>query len=174
LEAGDQLEKEILRMYYDLYNRNLSRLCSKLCGNRQDAEDLFQDTWVKTIKNIDRYDNKQEFDKWLFSVCCNNYKNMLRSKSRRPNLYDFTSNSEKDSFLNNMPNDTKLQEEYIDLHNIINKLNSKLRIIIILFYFDNLSIKNIAEILHIPSGTVKNRLFKARNIIRERMAGYEQ
>ena len=65
----------VFEKYIEQYSERLSRLCCNLCRNYADADDLFQDTWFKAMKNFDKYDKTRDFGKWLFAVCVNTYKN---------------------------------------------------------------------------------------------------
>lgn len=162
------MKKDISR-YVGQYGKDLTRLCVSLCGSTAEAEDLFQDTWVKVIKNLDKYDEALPFDKWLYSICVNTFKNKVKlfENSRRR---EFGSDEEKQAFFNSIPDkDSADREGYIELHQAVMRLPKKLRAVIVLYYFRDHSVKETAEILGIPEGTVKSRLSAARQQIKRRL-----
>jgi RNA polymerase sigma-70 factor (ECF subfamily) len=151
-------------------SERLSRLCINLCRDHHDAADLFQDTCLRAIRYYKTYDEKQDFEKWIFIICVNTYKSTLRRLYRsRPLL--FASNDEHDEFFNMIPDDddTATHEEYKDLLKTVKRLPEKYRTVVVLRYFNDYSEKETAEILGIPTGTVKSRLNAAKVLIRKEM-----
>lgn len=156
--------------YITKHSLDLTRLCLSLCGNRADADDLFQETWVKAIKNYSKYDPALPFDKWLFAICANTYKNNLKLAFNRKNM-SFANEEEKMRFLNSIPDISyENSEDYIMLDTAIQKLDKKRRIVLVMFYFKDYSIKEISQILKIPEGTVKSRLHSAKTELKRRMS----
>jgi RNA polymerase sigma-70 factor (ECF subfamily) len=135
-----------------------------LCANRHEADDLYQDTWVKVIRSIDSFDVTKDFEPWLTRLCVNTYRDKLRRLSRNPFL-NFSSNESKEAVFSTVP--APEQEDYSDLYEAIDRLPEKLRLAIILFYFEDMDISKTAETLGIPPGTVKSRLNKARKLLKE-------
>ena len=60
--------KKEFAVYVQQYSADLSRLCMSLCGNKTEAEDLFQETWLKAMRYYDKYEKSKPFDKWLYST----------------------------------------------------------------------------------------------------------
>lgn len=165
--------KSEIEFYISEYSADLTRLCLSLCGNTSDAEDLFQDTWYKAIKNYSKYDKEKTFDKWLFSICANTYKNNLKLFYNKHRV-EFKTDEEKQVFLDSVPDsDESNRECYLDLHRIVSGLPKKLKIVIVLYYFKSYSAKEVAQILNIPEGTVKSRMYSAKKIIKGRL-NYEE
>ena len=161
--------KEDIESLIKRYSTELTRLCISLCGNTADADDLFQETWFKALRRIDSYNEDYPFDKWLFSICANTFKNQrkLFYNSKR---YSFLTDEEMQTFFSSLPDDTSQAcEAYAELHKAIGKLPKKLRTVLVLYYFRERSISEVAEILGIPEGTVKSRLHSARNQIKRRI-----
>lgn len=154
--------------YIQLYNADLTRLCISLCGDKSEAEDLLQDTWLKALKNYKKYDVTKPFDKWLFSICVNTYKNKINSAffSKRK---CFQNEEEERLFFSSIEDITPdNREDYLELHKAIRSLSKKHRTVIVLYYFKDYSIKDISQILNISAGTVKSRLSTARSHIKRR------
>jgi len=123
-------------------------------------KDLYQETWLKVMKNLDKFDGVREFEPWLTKICVNEYRNILRRICRSPFYDRFGSSEEKEEFLASVKGEE--QKDYTDLYAAVGKLPEKLRITIILFYFEDMDIQSTARVLNIPEGTVKSRLNQAR------------
>lgn len=155
----------MINQYIRLYGKRLYWLCLTLCADSFEADDLYQDTWMKVVRCISQYDSNHEFEPWLTKICVNTYRNTLRRITKSPIFNNFSSNEEKTATLENIA--AKEQADYSDLHEAINRLPEKLRITIILFYFRDMDINSTATLLNIPIGTVKSRLNKARKLLKE-------
>ncbi len=151
--------------YIQQYGKRLYGFCLTLCANPCDADDLYQDTWLKVVKNISQYNPSQEFEPWLTKICINTYRNSLRRLIRSPIFNGFSSEEEKSAVMEQAP--APEQPDYSSLHDSINRLPEKLRITVILFYFQNMDVVSVSQILNIPPGTVKSRLNKARKLLKE-------
>ena len=161
--------KTDIENYITLYSRDLTKLCLNLCGNIHDAEDLFQDTWVKVHRYIDKYDTDKPFDKWLFSICVNTYKNSLKLSFNSRRVF-FESEEESQLFFSSIPDEScYTRDDYAELHKVIESLPKKQKLVIVLKYFRDLSVSEVAQILGIPEGTVKSRLHQAKKTIRRRL-----
>lgn len=155
----------MINQYIQQYGKRLYGLCMSLCRNPFEAEDLYQETWLKVLKNFEKYNSDMEFEPWLTTICVNTYRNKLRRMLRSPVWNQFSSNEEKDLLLDSIPAPEK--KDYAVLHEAINKLPEKLRLTVILFYFRDMNITGTAAALGIPEGTVKSRLNKARKRLKE-------
>lgn len=161
------MDTDLLNRYIAMYQHDLTRLCISLCRNIPDSEDLFQETWLKVMRKYGQYDESRPFEKWLFSVCVNTYKDSRRLFWRKRQM-QFTSGEEKDFFLNSIPDCSNSNvDDYIALRKCVDHLPSKQKIVIHLIYFKDLTESDVAEILKIPVGTVKSRLHKAKKLLRE-------
>lgn len=147
------------------YGKRLYGLCLTLCANSADADDLYQETWLKVVKNISQYDETKAFEPWLTRICVNTYRNMFRRIIRSPIWNGFASSEEKDAVIESVP--IPLPEDYSALHEAIDRLQEKFRTTIILFYFRDMDIKGTAQVLGIPAGTVKSRLDKSKKLLKE-------
>ena len=154
----------MIDQYIRQYGKRLYGLCLSLCANTFEADDLYQDTWLQVVRNISQYDPDREFEPWLTKICINTYRNMLRKITRSP-LLNFQTNEEKDAVLQSVPALEK--PDYCLLYEAINQLPEKLRLAVILFYFEGMDIAATAQVLGIPDGTVKSRLNKARKLLKE-------
>lgn len=155
----------MLDQYIRDYGRRLYGLCIFLCANSCEADDLYQDTWLKVLKNFSKYDSSKDFEPWLTTICINTYRNTLRRIARSPLFNTFATTEEKEELLSSVP--TPEGKDYSALYAAIDQLPEKLRLTVILFYFRDMDTVSVAEVLGIPPGTVKSRLNKARNLLKE-------
>ena len=151
--------------YINKYGKRLYGLCRTLCANVHDADDLYQETWLKVLRYIDRYDPAREFEGWLTAICVNIYRNTWKRMLRNPVYDNFTSVEKKEIVMENIVAEEPM--DYSDLHAAIDRLPEKLRMTVILFYFRDMDITRTAAVLKVPEGTVKSRLNKARKLLKE-------
>lgn len=173
-KSGQQDAVEIL---IERYKNSLYKLCCHLTLNRYDADDLFQETWVRLVKNICYYDEIKPFAAWLYSICTNLYKDRYRSKKRwLSKIKDYFTNDKKEEEMDNIAADSSLpDEQIIDKYNsdvirkCVNMLDDTYRLPIILYYFKELSYSDVALVLDIPLGTVKSRLSMGKKKLKQLM-----
>ena len=151
--------------YIQAHGRRLFGLCLTLCAHRQDAEDLYQDTWLKALAHFHQYDPNCPFEPWLTRICVNTYRNSLRRLARSPIFQGFRSTQEKDALLTSVPAPDR--PDYTPLYQAVDGLPEKLRVTVILYYFEENDVNTTAQVLGIPPGTVKSRLNKARTKLKE-------
>lgn len=154
--------------YIEIYGKDLTNLCISLCKNKFDAQDLYQSTWEKVIRKHKKYNPDLPFDKWLYRICINTHKDMLKSPFRRRN-FEFNTSEELENVLNSVTDTEVSKDDFIALHQAISKLSLEKRQVVALYYFKDLNTKEIASILEIPEGTVKSRLSSAREQIRKEL-----
>ena len=157
----------MIDQYIQQYGRRLYGLCRSLCSDPFDADDLYQETWLRVVKHISQYDPNREFEPWLTRICVNTYRSTSRRLAKSP-LLDFSNGEEKDRLLASIPAPEKT--DYAPLYEAVGQLPEKLRLAVILFYFQGEDLASAAQILHIPVGTAKSRLNKARKLLREVLA----
>ncbi len=153
------LEEKITR-----YGQRLYGLCIKLCGGKSDADDLYQETWLKVYCKLEKYDDSQPFEHWLTAICVNCYRDSLRRRRFERLIIDFPSNPEKDSVINAIPAEDST--ENTELWEAVRRLPEKYRTVIILHYFRGYDVKELSAILQTPEGTVKYRLYRARELLK--------
>lgn len=155
----------MLDEYIEKHGRRLYGLCRSLCQNPEDADDLYQETWLKVHQKFEQYDAQYEFEGWLTRICVNIYKDQLRKK-KLSLIFDFFDSQEaKDAMLESAA--TEKKEDFSDLQAAIQKLPEKYRLTVVLYYFRELDVGETAAILNLPPGTVKSRLSKSRILLKE-------
>ena len=109
----------MIDQYIRQYGKRLYGLCLSLCANQFEADDLYQDTWLRVMKNISQYDSNRDFEPWLTKICVNTYRNALRRIARSP-LLNFKTNEEKDAMLCAVP--AAENPDYSSLYEAIERL----------------------------------------------------
>jgi len=103
----------VLDAYIEKYGKRLYGLCRTLCTNKDDAEDLYQETWLKVHRKLHQYNQELEFQRWLTKICVNTYKDQYRKKKISIIFDYFSSQEEKDLILNSAQEEKK--EDFSDL-----------------------------------------------------------
>ena len=73
----------MIDQYIQQYGRRLYGLCRSLCSNPFDADDLYQETWLRVVKHISKYDPSREFEPWLTRICVNTYRSITFEEKAR-------------------------------------------------------------------------------------------
>ncbi len=150
------------------YAARLTRYGRRYLAREEDIEDVIQDVFLKTYQNMQSYNPAYRFSPWIYRIAHNAFVNVLRKhKHRTFEFVDFDTFVSPLSF--SQPQEVEAEtaklEKIIDEH--LSELAPKYREIIILHYFEELSYDEIAEVLHIPIGTVGVRLRRARLALKE-------
>lgn len=131
------------------------RLALARTANVSDAEDVFQEVFLRYFRHEDRFDSDEHRKAWLIRCTVNRAKSLLASPWRRRTV----------------PLDTAAQvgveDEYREVYSAVLSLPAKYRAVIHLFYFEGLSVAEIAAALGAAEGTVKSRLSRGRALLRE-------
>ena len=163
----------------DDFGTDIYRFCLKLCMDKEDAEDLYQQTFLKALETEWTLDWKKNPKALFFSLTHNIWKSDKRKQARR-NMIAPCSNLD-DEMKTVLHSEENIEESYFqkelvaEVRQIIQTLPEKFQVPLILFYLSDCSIEQIAAIIKKPAGTVKSRLFKGRNLIKKRLEdiGYE-
>ena len=151
------MNNEDLEILYKKYNRELYIYALSLCKDHHLSQDLVSETFFKALLSLDIGEGYIKY--WLFRVCKNLYLDYLRKNSR---LEDMKTNANKLSIEDRTLDKIILDEDRKRVYYEVLNLQSSYRGIIILFYYCNLSLKDIASITGISQGAARTLLFRAR------------
>lgn len=145
------------------------------------AKDLVQETYLKAYRFIDKYQTGTNAKAWLFKILKNAYINEYRKKSKRPQQVDL------EDFISYHDTSEESKVQYLDLReeifetmmgdqvtNAINSLPVDFRTVVLLCDIEGFSYEEISKIIDIPIGTVRSRLFRARNMLKEKLKEYAE
>lgn len=151
--TNDKFIETVKRNSQRLYVIAFSYLQSK-----DDAEDVLQNTFLKLWNSNKDFESDEHINKWLTKVCINDCKNVFALPFRKhKSLEDEYDLSTFDKYFN------------IDLYNAILSLNKKERLVVMLFYYDDLPIKEISALAGIKESTVKSLLKRSREKLKQRL-----
>ena len=173
-QAGDKHAFELL---VSKYQRRLSRLLSRFVRDAAEVEDVAQEAFVKAYRALPSFRGDSAFYTWLYRIGINTAKNYLVALGRRaPTVSEFDSD-EAESFENgeqlrdiNTPESVLMSKQIAQtVNDAVDQLPEELRTAISLREIEGLSYEEIATIMNCPIGTVRSRIFRAREAIAERL-----
>ena len=167
----------------DLMERHATPVFHFLCrmvGNEDDANDLAQETFVRVFKSRGSFRTNEKFSTWLFTIAANLARNHFRWRSRHPNVSLETENVETEQTLGStLPSDAPAPnvqalaaERAAAVRAAVGKLPEDLREAIVLCEWEELSMAEAATILETTPKAVESRLYRARQLLRERLKGW--
>ncbi len=146
---------------------SLYHFAYKLTRNREEAEDLVQEASLGGLKSYHRFEEGTNFRAWMFAILRNIHINQYRKKSRESIKVSYEAVG---NFIS-LPEFSGFEEELFSeaLQQSLNQLSEELRTALVLFYVEEFSYKEIAEVMKCPVGTVMSRLFMARQCMKKKM-----
>lgn len=156
------------------YGRYLYHLCLKLTRNKEEAEDLMQDVWVKVVRSSDRMDGVDRMKAWLTTICMNTFRDRYRKDVRRSKYVMNQPDTLDIPLLDLVPSSSPLPGEIVEKQDLraavrskIDELDTIYKTTIEYFYVNQYSLIEIAEMMQVSIGTVKSRLFRAKKYLKE-------
>ena len=153
-------------IFVDRYEEKLKRYGRKFMASPEDRTDLVQDIFIKAYQNINAFDTGMSFSSWIYRIAHNVFIDALRKQTRRPLLFvDF------DTFLYHptyedpdhpMAEGAMIREM---LEKELEKLDQKYREVLVLYYYEDMSYKEIADILAVPVSTVSIRIKRGKEAL---------
>lgn len=157
----------------------LNTFAFHLTYNESQAKDLVQETYLKAFRFIERYEEGTNAKAWLFKILKNAFINEFRKKSKRPSKVDFEEiiayqDGEEGKITGYMDLRVEIFENMMgdEITISVNSLPLDFRTVILLCDVEGFTYEEIAKILNIPIGTVRSRLFRARNMLKEKLRSY--
>lgn len=167
------MQAKELEKCMDEFGTDIYRFCLKLCMEKANAEDLYQQTFLKALESDMKLDWEQNPKALFFSLAHNLWKSDQRKKARRAFIAPVSNLEEENENLlyleDNVENQVFQKELIRETNQIIESLPEKIRIPLTLYYLFELPVEQIAETVKKPPGTIKSRLFKGRSLIKKRL-----
>lgn len=151
-------EREAFKLLAERWYVKLIRHIYFLVKNEEVAKDIAQDTWSVVFKRLNTLKNPGYFKTWIFRIANNKSADWIRQEQKTRNLKEEIKNNESEYNSENEYPDNEIEK----LRLALRKLPDTKQHILNLFYLESCNIREISKILNIPSGTVKSRLFMAR------------
>ncbi len=174
VQAGDKRAFDVL---VSKYQRRLMRLVSRLVHDPAEAEDVVQETFIKAYRALRHFRGDAAFYTWLYRIGINTAKNYLVTQGRRSATSSDADAEQAESFDDgNKLRDNNTPESVLASKQIAATVNAamevlpiELRTAIVLREIEGLSYEEISEIMACPIGTVRSRIFRAREVIAEKL-----
>lgn len=139
------------------WNKRLISFANKIVHDVDIAKDVVQDTWVAAYKNMNRLNDARKFSSWIFRLTHNKAIDTIREQKLKTTTFEADIIEEKIE-----------DDPWMPIERQLKRLPADQKIILTLFYLEQQSLKQIAEILKLPAGTVKSRLFYARENLKKK------
>lgn len=149
-------DKDAFLSLIDENRLSIYRVARGILNNKEDIEDALQNTIIKSYEKIGTLKKDEFFKTWIIRILINECNLILRR-------------NKKTIFLDKLENEESYSDDYgnIELTSVVNSLSEDLRITTVLYYFEDMSTKEISEMLNIAEGTVRSRLARAREKLRD-------
>ena len=175
-DKNDIFDNEFMPHIDSMYNFGY-----RLTFDEDDAKDLVQDTYLKAYRFINSFEQGTNAKAWLFRILKNSFINEYRKKSKQPAKVDY---QEVETYYNSESVDYSITSDLRvdavkdmigdEISNALNSLAVDFRTVIILCDLEGFTYEEMAKILDIPIGTVRSRLHRARNLLKEKLRSYAQ
>ncbi len=171
IKKQEDFEEEIIPHFYATFNYAL-----RLTSDPNDAEDLFQDSVVKAFRFFNSYRKGTNARAWLYRIVKNSYINNYRKNSRQPPKVDYDEIATYYETIRSEQSDTTdLQAQFYrkryddDFKKALDEIPEDFRTQLLLCDVESFTYEEIANMLDVPIGTVRSRLHRGRNLLREKI-----
>lgn len=178
VKRGDKRAFDVLVLKYQ---HKIVGLVSRYLRDQDEVVDVTQEAFIKAYRALPRFRGDSAFYTWLYRIAINTAKNHLVSKSRRPPDTDvdigegeFQDNSAVLRDIENPENALATDQLETVVYKAIDDLPEELKVAVTLREFEGLSYEDIAEVMECPVGTVRSRIFRAREAIEKKIAAIDQ
>jgi RNA polymerase sigma-70 factor (ECF subfamily) len=163
--AGNE---DAIESLFHQYEMGVFKLALSIVDDPAEASEITHETFDAVLHALPKYKEKQSFRAWLYAIAINRSRSHLRKRKTLQRLQATLTNIFRIEFeKQKLPEDTVIQnEKEAALWRSINQLEEIYRIVVVLRYFQELSVREISEILAVPEGTIHSRLHYARDILR--------
>ena len=177
VERAQRGDKQAFEMLVVKYQRKLARLLSRFVRDASEVEDVTQEAFIKAYRALPSFRGESAFYTWLYRIGINTAKNYLVALGRRaPTVTEVDNEEAEDIEVGEQLKDMNTPEQQMMTRQIAETVNStlqalpeELRTAITLREIDGLSYEEIAQIMNCPIGTVRSRIFRAREAIAEQL-----
>jgi RNA polymerase sigma-70 factor (ECF subfamily) len=177
VEKSQKGDKKAFSILVEKYHKKLFRLLSRMVRDQSEIEDIVQDSFIKAYRAINNFRGDSAFYTWLYRIGINTAKNHLVALGKRPKAMDEVEIEDIENFESghemrnhDTPESIMMNQEIVAaVSETIETLPEELKEAIALREMDGLSYEEIAEIMQCPIGTVRSRIFRAREAIAEKL-----
>ena len=156
-------DKQLFSVLVDRYKNLVFTLCLRLLKNREEAEEVAQDSFVKIYRSLNKFKGEAKFSTWVYRVTYNNSLDFLKAKKRK--FQELSVDAYEDFEIEDLNNTIDVLEEKerkSAILNCINMLNEDDAFLLTLHYYEDQSVKEIAGIMNLSVANVKVKLYRGR------------
>ncbi len=154
----------------DRYEERLRRYGKKFIARDEDIEDVVQDVFMSVYQNIKEFNGSLRFSPWIYRIAHNAFVNTLRKSGRVTYSPDFDTVVAHHVYEDPAENERELRDMRAMIDRGLAVLPPHYREVLLLYYYENMSYKDIADIVRVPVGTVSIRLKRAKEALKEKIA----
>ena len=177
VERAQRGDKHAFELLVAKYQRRLGRLISRFVRDSAEAEDVTQDAFIKAYRALPGFRGESAFYTWLYRIGINTAKNHLLANKRRPMTSTLFDAEESESFEEasllrevSTPENELMSKQVVDVvQSSLQQLPEDLRSALTLREIEGLSYEEIASVMNCPIGTVRSRIFRAREAVAENL-----
>ncbi len=169
------MTKQELEMCIDEYGKDIYSFCKHLTNNPLEADDLYQDTFLMAIELKEKIEYSKNPKSYLLSIALRIWKNKKRKFAWRKRIADVQSIADErdvdmgESAELSLEERITMKEKDESIRMAVDRLPERFKVVVLLFYMEDLSTAQIAETMKIPIGTVLSRLHQARKILKKEL-----
>jgi RNA polymerase sigma-70 factor (ECF subfamily) len=170
---------EAFNTLIEAYKDKIYNLAFKLSGNRHDAEDILQETFLKAVDNIDKFRGESSFGTWLYAIAVNSVRAYYQDKKKAdlkpiddylPQGHGGDGNQKEMFDWDDPHNLLETKELNFIIDEALAKMPHKYSMPFILRYYEDMPVKDVARALHLSVAAAKSRILRARLALRERLS----
>ncbi|MBN1782906.1 RNA polymerase sigma factor [bacterium] len=179
IRKAQQGDPDAFQELVRLHDRKVMGLACRMLGNIQDAEDVYQEVFMRVYSNIRNFQHKSSFETWLYRIVVNTVINFRRSSKRHRGFTSISDQFEKTAAWSPMdekplPDEIVMNQEILkNIHDALDRLTMIQRTVFTLRFYQEFKINEIADILECTEGTIKNTLFRSIRKMRQALSVYQ-
>lgn len=155
-------DRKALSLLVKRWQPALLKQAYRLTQDSDASLDIVQDSWHAIIRGINNLKDARVFKTWAFRIVSNKSVNWINQRQKERKL-----KQEQEVEVKTIGSETQSEENMIKIKQALQQIPAKNKVLLSMFYIDNLSVKEISEIMEVSEGTVKSRLFYARQKLKE-------
>jgi RNA polymerase sigma-70 factor (ECF subfamily) len=158
----------------DRYKSQSMTLAARMVGDRHEAEELVQDAFLRAFRSLEKFRGEAKFSTWLYRIVYNVCATRISRRKPKPWQLEIEDGRQQDNLLADVESMTaqeRMEEDELQqaVDSAIDALPEKFKLVVTMFYVQEMSYEEIGSVLNQPLGTVKANLFRGRNLLREQM-----
>ncbi|WP_372366101.1 RNA polymerase sigma factor [Candidatus Uabimicrobium sp. HlEnr_7] len=158
-------DSESLQILIEYWQSRLLKHAWYITADREAAQDIVQESWLAVMKSLRNLQDPSRFRSWIYQITTNKCIDWIRHCQRQKKW--------QSEVPKNLSQSDKTQNDTDEFYVALNSLNQQHKIVLSLYYLEEMSITEVAEILNLSKGTVKSRLYHAREKLKHKLKGLE-